>query len=447
MKLKAISIALIFAMLLSGCSSVVLDAQTLMRPPRAAGEKESIHALLNKKAGDNLTLKYPHSGDYRSAIIMHDLSGDQQDEAIAFYQTGDEGSGINIIFMDLSNGQCNEIRQFHSSASQVNKVCFGDVNADGKDEAIVSWGSSINNTSDICIYSYSNHTISEPMLIKQACNEMAVMDFDGDGHQEIFTASVNTPEQPAIAKLLRVKNGKLDIMGTAHLDAGVTKYTAIHAGLLNENQYGVVLDGMKAPSSMVTEILYWDKSTKTLFSPFFNKNTLSTNLTFRNTSTVSQDINNDKIIEFPIVTVMPGYLPDEGNETHCITNWKRLDTANDKLINVMSTAINSADGYWLMIPDMWLGRISTKIDTASHSMTFFEWKTSPKNKKGSFGQALLKIQVFTEKEWSNPQKNKGYTKILEQNNIIYAAACPQPFNTLSMNMNDIKNSFRLISQD
>lgn len=73
MKLKAVAMALMLALTLSGCSFVGLDAQTLMRPPKPTGEKADIHALLESKTDGKMTLKYPRTGDYRSAIITHDV--------------------------------------------------------------------------------------------------------------------------------------------------------------------------------------------------------------------------------------------------------------------------------------------------------------------------------------------------------------------------------------
>jgi hypothetical protein len=445
MKLRAIAAALVMAMLLSGCSAVGLDVQTLMHPPKASGEREAIHTLLQKKAGENITLKYPHSGDYRSAIIMQDITGDKQEEAVAFYQSGDDGSGIHMVFINKVDGKWNLIASFHNSSTQVDKVCFGDVNGDGKNEVIVGWENAISNTGELCVYTCSNNKVTE-LNLKQTYSQMAVADFNDDGRDEILTASTTMQDQPAVAKLMRIKSNQLEIMGIAHLDISVTKYAPITVGRINEKQYGVVLDGSKSSSTMVTEVLYWDKSSKTLQSPFYDRSTQSANYMLRNTATVSQDINNDKIIEIPIASILPGCQPGTTEETSYSINWKRYDTTTRDLIPVMSTVMNSSGGYWFLIPDMWKGKISVKTDEKTHSMTFYQWNVTLKNPKGSAGVALLKIQVFTDKEW-NGGKNDGYFKLMEQNNTVYAANVSQPSNTLSMNIDDIKNSFKLISQE
>lgn len=446
MKRRAIAIAMAIVLLFSGCSSTGLDAQTLMHPPKATGDMESIHTLLQKKVGDNITLKYPHSGDYRSAIIMHDITGNKQNEAIALYQNGGNDSEMHIVFIQKTNGQWSIIGSYRHTATQVDKVCFGDVNGDGRDEVIVGWENSISNTGELCVYSYNQDKISE-LDLKQSYSQMTVMDFNNDGIDEIFTASTTTPDQPAIAKLMHIKSNRLEIISIANLDTSVTKYAAINTGRINEKQYGVVLDGYKSTTSMVTEILYWDKVKKELVAPFYNSSSKSVKCTLRNTTTVSQDINNDKIIEIPTVNIMPGYSATVTDESCYITNWQRYDTTNNTLIKVMSTVVNSSGGYWLLIPDMWKDKIKVKTDATNHSMTFFEWKVLSKNGSGAEGEALLKIQVFTEKEWSSLKNTDGFIKLIEQNNTVYAVSIPHPNNTLSMKINDIQNSFKLISQD
>ncbi|MCY1713832.1 FG-GAP repeat domain-containing protein [Caproiciproducens galactitolivorans] len=445
MKLKAVAMALVLALTLSGCSFVGLDAQTLMRPPKPTGEKADIHALLESKTDGKMTLKYPRSGDYRSAIITHDVCGDKNDEAMAIFQKGDETSGTDLMFMK-KDGKWTDMGFFNNPAAQVDKVCFGDVTGDGKDDVIVGWGNSLNNTSTICVYYYKNGKMNE-LKIDQTYTELAVMDFDGDGKDEIFTASVSVGDQPALARLLRIKDGDVEIMGSCRMDSGVTKYASAQTGLINEKQNGIVLDGMKSANTLVTEMLYWDKTAKALKSPFFDSRTKTANYTVRNTSVVSKDINNDKIIEVPMVSLMPGYNDQANNDSAYITDWNRYDTQTGALVRVMSMALDYSDGYWFLIPDMWRGRITTKADTATRTVTFYEWKADKKKVTGTIGDALLKIQVFSESEWDGGEEAPGFYELMESNNMIFAACSPSPDNPLSLSGSDVKNSFKLMNQE
>lgn len=449
MKRKAavLAIFLAAALMLSGCSYAGLDAQTLMHAPKPTGVNEAdIQNLLDTTAGGQITLKYPSTGDYRSAILTHDICGDKNQEAIAFYQKGDDTSVTNIMFMQKIGGSWKNIGTFSSQSSQVDRVCFGDLNGDGRDEVIVGWGSSLNNTGSICVYSYKDGKMNEQKL-NQSYTEMEVMDFDGDGRDEIFTASVTVGDQPAVAHLLRIKDDSIEVMGSAPLDTGVTKYASVKTGLVNEKQNGIVLDGEKSANTMVTELLYWDKKKKALEAPFYDPSTKTAKSTARNTSVVSKDINDDKIIEIPIVTLMPGYNGTTADEADCLTSWHRYDTETNTFIRVMSMVIDYADGYWFSVPDMWRGKITTKMDPSTRSFTFYQWMQSPKNAAGILGPQLLKIEVFTKDEWNSQSGTKGYFELCAKDNIVFAAFRPSPNNQLSMTEQEVREAFELISEE
>ena len=267
-----------------------------------------------------------------------------------------------------------------------------------------------------------------------------------ENRDEIFTANVSVGDQPALARLFRVKDAAVEVMGSCRMDSGVTKYASVQAGLINEKQNGIVLDGVKNADSLVTELLYWNKKSKVLESPFYDAKTQTANYTMRNTSVVSKDINGDKIIEVPIVSLMPGHSGEKTDDTAYITNWHRYDTQTNTFVRVMSMVLNYSDGYWFLMPDMWRGKVTTKMDTATRTITFYEWKAAGKN-LGTAGAALLKIQVFSQKEWDSGTGTAGFYKLLDSDNAVFAASSPSPDNALSLSIGDVKSSFELISQD
>ena len=168
----------------------------------------------------------------------------------------------------------------------------------------------------------------------------------------------------------------------------------------------------------------------------------------RNTSVVSKDINGDKIIEIPIVNLMPGYNGATTDDAAYVTNWHRYDTKTNTLIRVMSMVLNYSDGYWFLIPDMWRGKVTTQTDTATRTITFYKWlAASKKNTPGKLGAALLKIQVFTEKEWEDGTGTEGFFELLDSGGMVFAADAPLPGDALSLSASDVKVSFKLINQD
>ena len=446
----AVAVALVISTLFSGCSLSALDAQSLMRPPRPTGERAQIHDELEKSAGGSLTLKYPSRGEYRSAIVMHSLVSAGQEDAIAFYQKKGDSAGINVMFIHKQEDSWKAIGDFNNPASTVDKICFGDVNGDGHDEAVIGWGSNINNSTTICVYYFDRGEIHE-LKLEQSYTEMVVMDFDDDRCDEIFTASVTVGDQPAIARLLRVKDNQPEMVGSANVDTTVTSYASTAAGIISETGElkGVVLDGRKSADTLVTEMLYWDEETSTLQSPFYDSNAQTSNYTTRKTRAVSQSIGDSKIIEIPIVTPMPGYTADNApDETSYLTNWHRFDEREGTLVRSVSMVMDYTDGYSFLVPDMWRGKVSTRMDAATRTLTFYEWVVADETTgSGAMGAALLRLQVFTKDKWEKQEGTDGYYQLVDNNNLVFAASIPTPDNALSLTINDIKSGFELIHQE
>lgn len=250
------------SVLLSGCSVIGLDAQALMHPPKPTGEKAGMYALLKSKAGKNFTLKYPTAGENRSAIIQHNLCGDSHKETVALYQRKGDDTAVSILFTALQNGKWKDIGSFTHPAAQVDRICFGDLNGDGQDETIVGWGNSAGSASLISVFYYKNGKMNE-LKLDQTYNELAVMDFDGDGKKELLTASIPADsEQQFVASLFRLKGDALQLMGSIRMDTGLSKFADLLSGNVSKGQPGVLLDCVQTNGRELTELIYWNRSKK-----------------------------------------------------------------------------------------------------------------------------------------------------------------------------------------
>ena len=170
--------------------------------------------------------------------------------------------------------------------------------------------------------------------------------------------------------------------------------------------------------------------------------------TQRSLNITSRDINGDKILEIPMVNLLPGTPTQNASDTAYLTDWHQYDAGTNTLVRVMSTVTNSTDGYWFLIPDMWKDQITTEQDVSDRSLCFKRWIAPEENRaEGSSGVTLLEIRVFTADQWGEEQEADGYFQILTNNNLIYAGRIPFPDNSLAMSENDVRNSFKLITQE
>ena len=105
---------------LCGCSGS-FSAGELLASPRLTDEQNEIYNALTASAG-RVDLRYPHTGEYRSAFVIHNIDGEPTDEAIVFYeqskseaakepdaQDGNAVGNLRVSFLDKDeNGNWKE---------------------------------------------------------------------------------------------------------------------------------------------------------------------------------------------------------------------------------------------------------------------------------------------------------------------------------------------------
>ena len=65
----------LLAVSLAGCASpLAADVEGLLDAPRLSDRQYEIHQALREQMGQEVKLKYPQSGSYRSAFVSGDIS-------------------------------------------------------------------------------------------------------------------------------------------------------------------------------------------------------------------------------------------------------------------------------------------------------------------------------------------------------------------------------------
>ena len=144
MKIKKIiaflfSFVLIFS--LAGCSTANLSKGDLLAPPKPSGEMYKIQKALEKAVKSNVKLKYPTSGEYRSAFILKDLDGSgSENYCIALYAVGEEASqNIHINIIKNTEDEWVSLHDTYFASSNVEMIDFHDFTGDGVLEIIVGF--------------------------------------------------------------------------------------------------------------------------------------------------------------------------------------------------------------------------------------------------------------------------------------------------------------------
>lgn len=423
-RLAVLTVGAALCLCQTGCAFPGLDAQNLMSPPRANLEQQGIYELLQGDSQE-LTFVYPRRGEHRSAIIMTDWNGDGVSDALGF--TALESGGVEVHFLEKAEDRWRMAATFPNTATQVDLVCFGDLNGDGLEDVLIGWGSAAGatgRTAAVAAYLYEEGNVTETLL--GTYGEMAVTDFDGDGVNEVFTVDkyVAATEEgaealPAQAIIYAWQNGALQERYSASADNSITNYTAIRFGELGGGLSGVTVDGAKADGSMTTQIFYLENGLLKNGPPGVNTETYQNPFSRPSTAPFTcQDIDGDGTLEVPVVQQLPSLAEGAAlDSTSYAVGWVNFQPPGE-YDSVFTALVNLGESYWFRLPQGLVGRISASNNTANRTVTYTEVVTGEDGSQ-LLGSPLFAIRVFTRSAWDSRGETSGYEQLEISGDLVY----------------------------
>ncbi len=418
-KLIQVALFVILSLTLSGCSLAGLDPQDLISPPNANQDQQAIQQLL-KKPDEVLNFVYPKRGEYRSAVIMHDFNGDGIEDAVGF--TSKPEGGVLVQFMFETDEGWETVSTYENTGIQVDKVLFGNLWGENQEEMIVGWGSPQSLTATISVYRYIDGRVVEYNL-EQQYDEFMVTSFGEEGRNELFISTVYTQSEeegvegmPSLGMLYTFDSGTPTLYKSVNLNDKVVRYNSCSFSKINNNISAIILEGALAEGSSVTQIVTMDnnlfaaplswESNQQHFNFFFRPSALNVQ---------AQDINEDGIIEFPMLVLQDGYAVDSVKvPVNYYVDWVQFRNNSWSTRVIERTVMNSEMNFMFSVDEEY--NILCEEDENGGftvSEAFF-------NRDGEFSyrHKLFNLQVLTQEEWDEVE---GYERLfIGGNDMVYA---------------------------
>ena len=450
MKIKFMVLSFLLGLLFifSGCSMNALQVTNLMKPPKLTGDKAEIQKAVEEVTGSNVILKYPQHGDYRSAIIMRDISGDGKEEAIVFYST-ENNSEIYIMILSENSGTWKCVGNFKSRGIDIDKIIFADINNDGIEEIVLGWGTYNNAGTYVSVYYYNKGEYRD-IEIDETCTEFIVSDINGDKSNEILLLSLSVYPNPAKAQLVKVNTSEssTNIISVVEMDSEVVKYISVKYGSIDENTKGVFIDSMRSGDTLSTEIIYWDKNKKALVNPLYKNGANFYDSISDNMQIGSRDVDSDGIIEIPKLTYGLGKFTETPNrESSIVICWVKYIIANESMSITKITA-SDYDDYVFTVPVEWYGKVDIKKEKETNSLVFSEIVGNSSDNSKLSGVDILKIITLSGDDLRRLDSEKEGLIILEnQGDKCYVALIPEKGSNLAISEDQVKERFELINKN
>ncbi len=442
MKLKAAAAALLGAVLLSatgGCSITDLSKDDMLRPPKTMGDEAEIEKLISKTAKGPYTLKYPKSGSYRSAIVMHDLDGDNVNEAIAFFREKDGAAGVHMLVMYENDGSWTISDDFVNETTDVDSIDFADIGRGKEQEILVGYATYTTGVNYLTAYTYENGS-TESIETGQNCSAFYCGNLDNSGKSKVIALSLFSPENKAKATLLEFDDESKMMFpkASAPMDPNIVSYKNAVFSDLGDGVKGLVVDGGTSNGELNTQVIYFSKQRNALRNPLYKER--AANPTQRTSAVYSADTDNDMKIKIPTVSTLP-YNKDSGAFTAAEqVLWNNFSIEKEALLPAQRTAANYNYNYTIKIPETWTaGAFSALLNKSGDVMSVCEWNSN------TAGAKLFDIKVFKVADWDKGEGVDGYVLIYKDNRYAYTFRNYSAQSELALSDNEIKTAFSLLN--
>jgi len=359
-----------------------------------------------------IQLKYPKTGDSRSAFVVANIDDEPGNEAIVFYEklnSTENQSTIRINVLDQIDGKWQSVYDLHGSGTEIDKILISNLGNDKKTSVIIGFNMASKDEKELQVFNYKDKKLN--LTYSDSYSIMDIIDLDLDGESELLTITNSLASGIETAKLFKSVDGNMvDTSDTQMENGGVISYSGFVKGLILEDCPALFVDVLKENGILQTEVFYYrygelKNSTHNNFADLLKQTT-------RPVGYPCVDVDKDGIVEIPVTSVFWGY---EGNaeKPMLLTNWYAFKDFST-LVNKHQSFYNQNDAYVFMIPSRWTVKVTVKEDTTTDEIVFYQYDGQMSENMTE----LMRFSVTPKKDGEEMLKN-GYSLITSKGQIDY----------------------------
>ncbi len=443
-KLIAFLIAAIVCLTLSGCDFNIASVDSLMRPPKLSGDSSLLQDAFENSVNysKSIIMKTPMSGDNRSSYLFYDLDNDETQEAFVFYSDPAVEDVAYVSAFKKIDGNWSCVSNIKGRGEDIYEVNFADINGDGIKEIVISWnstsqvelanfsdfGSSRNRTMTIYSYNGSSFTLIKTEVFTKAF----VDDLNGDNADELFVLNIDLSNQTknTVGRIISFNSAYEVVNEEEFTITGMLEILNIVTDnyiLEDEVHTRLYIDGLISETGVLTEVIDIAHSDFSISLPLYESNISEAPLTLRDVRTISQDIDNDGIVEIPTLETLASGTSISSSSVDTmplnLTVWSELQEG--VVVADFKCLLNSTYGYMFVFPDESIGKITVVYNTDTTTLTFHLL-----DENGTFGGELFSLRAFSKLNWE--ENDFGYTKLDEKGAYVYGYMMLNTENTESI---------------
>ena len=477
---KLLVLAAMF-LLLSGCLFRPPD-ELYKRPEKSAGYDQLVNAIrdvrtsLESEFGVSSEDAVIVSGENTATIQLQDLDGDSlRESAVTFIRIPGVEKSLKIyIFTQVGeNYQVSGIVEGDGAA--IYSVDYVDLNGSGQKELVVNWQISAGvyqlgaYTLDELITPMEDTSVSQEVtssagrsnllateLLLTGCSAASdgpssyasgfrLLDIDQDSRTEIAVVRVDPSGVGSQVEIYGWADGQMVSLGGAGLSDGMATLNRVQSNYLSGEYYppALYVTGTLTTGEKVIDVLaYQNKDGRSRLVNLSQdpETGISRNRLHGYVEASPTDINGDLILELPSPSPLPVYQ-ENGASNFWLIDWSQYDEQG-QCNTVMTTYHNTADNWYLEVPDSWKGKITISRNdslTGQRQVIFSLWQG-----ENEAPMPFLSIYRLTGSNRSVRAAEDGRFILREEGEVIYAAKFYDIPWDCGMTQADLMESFQTI---
>lgn len=446
MKIRSVLICALSA-LMCGCSMNV-SVENLLTPPKLTEEQTQIYRALINSVGSDVKLKYPKSGDFRSAFVLYNIDDEPGDEALVFYENQSVQSGessLRLKILDKDDGVWSAVYDLACVGSEVESISFANLGSTDTVDMIIRYTMLNQTEKSFSVLNYIDGIPTELYASSYSCLE--VIDLNSDGRDELVTVVTDKVNQLSTAMMFTNGEDGFSKLSEVPLGGAAADYMSVTKGLLREGTSALFLDYSKGAGQYGTDVLYCYGNR--LVSPDSIGSVSGSSLISRFTndymSEIScSDIDGDGFIEIPSTTPLPGYETLTRPEQLCAVQWYTVQ--DDNFVLEHYSYYSSKYRFALLFPNRWRGVVSAVVNSADNEIIFISYDAAGSGLEVTSATELMRIRAVDKDDKEGLAAAKHMRVIGENDETIYCCLETTGYKTgkLALTESELMNSFIIL---
>lgn len=429
---RLLAVALLGAMLLSGCSFRTVNE--MYRLPKRSEAHQDLQSAIDA-AMSGLEYCAPLAGEQRQTVQMADLDGDKEDEYLLFAKGGSD-QPLRILVFDKEGDSFAHIETIQSSGNGFDQVEY--VQMDGKAGLELVVGRRLNDqvVRTLSVYTFQSGVTEQ--LLTTGYSKFLTANLDDDSDLELVVIRPGETETDrGVVEMYSMENGTAERSVEVNLSETVDNVKRVLVGKLHGGQSAVYIASTVGDSALITDVY-------TLVDGVFTNVSVSNESgtsvkTMRNYYVYAEDIDGDAEVELPALISMRSMPGRDASTDQYLIRWYAM-AADGSEVDKIYTYHNFISGWYLKVSS---ARIEDLVVLEQgNEYSFCLWEESTQTHK-----TLMSVSVLTGQNRQEQGKSDGWFELYSTESVVYAAKLEEAAEEYGVTETEVIQNFRLIHQE